>query len=143
MRLCQVANGEVANGHRPSAKQRRCSGSEAIAVIGAGKDAHHLVEARNLEVENGAVLHQPFQYRSRGTKHLELDTVLACPAIEKREHPQAATANRFYLGKIHRNNSGSGLSQHNIAKLENCVARYDSAFAINHRQVVQILDVYG
>jgi hypothetical protein len=69
--------------------------------------------------------------------------MVARPAIEEREHPQAATANRFYFGKIQRNNAAGYLGSHNIAKLENLFAADDPAFALNHRQVVQILDVYG
>lgn len=33
-------------------EQRQCSGSEAIAAIGVGQNAHHFVEGCNLEVEN-------------------------------------------------------------------------------------------
>lgn len=34
---------------KPEAK---CSGSEAVAAIGMGKNAHHFMEVRNLEVQN-------------------------------------------------------------------------------------------
>src|SRR5208282_178092 len=88
-------------------------------------------------------MHQPFQNRSGGTKQLKLNIVVARPAIKKREHPQAATANRFYFGKIQRNNAGVYLGSHNIAKLENSVASYDPALTLNHRQVVQVFDMYG
>src|SRR5258708_29344555 len=69
--------------------------------------------------------------------------VVACPALQKHEHPHTSTPNRFHFGKIQRNDAGGGLRLHNIAKLENRFAADDSAFTLNHRQIVQVLNVYG
>src|SRR5208282_191252 len=130
MRLLEVANGDS-------------GGERVLGIVLHREDPHHFVEARNLEVENGAVLHQPFQYRSRGTKQLELDTVLARPAVEKGEHLQAASSDGSDFGKIEHNDAGGGLGQHNIAKLEDRLVADHPAFALNHCQVAQVLDVYG
>jgi hypothetical protein len=108
-----------------------------------GQDAHHFVEAGNLKVQDGTILHQPLHDRWGRTKQFELNTMFAGPALEKRKHPEAATANRFHFRKIQGNDARGCSRRHNIAKLEDGVAPDDPAFALNDGQVTQVLDVYG
>src|ERR1700675_579715 len=88
-------------------------------------------------------MHQAVDYRSRRTEQLELNIAVACPAIEKREHSQAPTADRFHCGKIERDNARLGLFSHGIAKLENGVATNDPALTFDYCEIVQVLNAYG
>src|ERR1700694_1510908 len=59
--------------------------------------------------------------------------------IEKREHSEAPTADRFHCGKIERDDAGLGLFSHGIAKLENGVATNDPALTFDYCEIVQVL----
>src|ERR1700686_4289386 len=63
--------------------------------------------------------------------------------IEKREHSQAPTADRFHCGKIERDDAGLGLFSHGIAKLENGVATNDPALTFDYCEIVQVLNADG
>src|SRR5579859_29798 len=119
------------------------SGGSAILAIALGEEAHHFVEACNLEVEDRAIVHQPFHHCFGGTEQLQLNVVCGSPALEKQQHTEAATTDRFDFGKIERNDAGLGLRHYDIAKLENGVAVDDPSFTINHTQISQAFDVYG
>src|ERR1700694_2121408 len=121
----------------------RCSSSEAILAIAIGQDVHHFVEGRNLEIQNGAVVHQSIHYWCGGTEQLELNIMVVCPTLEKREHSQAPAADRLHGGKIQGDDAGFGLLSYNIAKLENRFTLDDPALTLNYCEVVQVLNAYG
>src|ERR1700674_343311 len=118
-------------------------GSEAILAIGLCENVHHFVEGRNVKVQDGAVVHQSVYYWCGGTEQLELNIVVVCPAIEKREHSQAPAADCLHGGKIQCDDAGIGLFLYNIAKLENRFATNDPAPTLDYCEVVQVLNAYG
>src|SRR5260221_9253938 len=121
----------------------RRSGSDAVPATSVGEDIHHFVEGCNLEIQDGAVGHEAVDYRSGRTEKLQLNIVLACPAIKKRKHSQAAAADRFHCGKIQSNDAGLGLRSHNIAKLENRFAMDNPALTFHNCEVAHVLDING
>src|SRR5258706_1337816 len=119
------------------------SGSDAVPAISVGEDINHFVEGCNLEIQDGAVGHEPVDYRSGRTEKLQLNIVVACPAIKKRKHSQAPAADRLHGRKIQRNDAGLGLRSHNIAKLENRFATDDPALTFHNCEVAHVLDING
>jgi len=88
-------------------------------------------------------MHQPVDHRSGRTEQLELNMVVACPAIKKHQHSQAPAADCFHCRKIERDDAGISLFLHNIAKLENRFAADDPAFTFYYCEVGQVLNAYG
>src|SRR5258706_406154 len=101
------------------------------------------VSGLSREMQDGAVGHEAVDYRSGRTEKLQLNIVVACPAIKKRKHSQAPAADRLHGRKIQRNDAGLGLRSHNIAKLENRFATDDPALTFHNCEVAHVLDING
>jgi len=81
---------------------------------------------------------------SHGTgriEELEANVVIVGPALQEHQHAQAPAGDCGYGGEIEDDGVSLGLRGDRIAQSESRFTSYDSALALNNRQIISILNV--
>jgi hypothetical protein len=67
--------------------------------------------------------------------------VVLRPALQKHEHAQTTTLDGAYFGEFKYNGTCVSLQGDSFAQFESRVALHNSAFALNDRQVPNVIDI--
>ncbi|PYV87721.1 MAG: hypothetical protein DMG90_17070 [Acidobacteria bacterium] len=88
-----------------------------------------------LEFRNPFELFETAAHRGGRIKQLDLNIVIAAPALQEHDHAKAAAFKGIDFGKVEHNRAGINLGDDFIAQTESCVATYQPAFTLNNSDI--------
>jgi hypothetical protein len=110
-------------------------------LVGSVQQSDEFIGGSNIKRRHPSVV-EPILNRIGWIEQLQFNLMIVCPPLEVRQHSQAATLNRIYVGEFDYNDPRIPLREDSVTQTVSSFTLDNAPFALDNSHVTDYLDMY-